>query len=76
MSLHTTGISRIERKIKRIIQDALATLDQSKADKRNTSLLPNEELEALWAFAVQGWSRQVSRWEAESTKAIIAAHRK
>jgi hypothetical protein len=75
MSLATIRITRFEQKIKNLLQDVLANLEESKADKRDTTLLSNEELEALWAFAVQGWSRQVSRCEAETMKEMISAHR-
>ena len=75
MSLATTRISQFERKIKRILHDVLANLEQSKANERETTLLPNQDLELLWNYAVQGWSKQVSRCEAESMKEIISAHR-
>ena len=75
MSLSTTRITQFERKIKIILREVLANLEQSKADKRETTQLPNEELELLWNFAVQGWSRQVSRCEAEGMKEIILEHR-
>ena len=75
MSLVTARISQFERKIKRILHDVLANLEQSKANERETTLLPNQDLELLWNYAVQGWSKQVSRCEAESMKEIISAHR-
>ena len=75
MSLVTIRISPFQRKVKNLLQNVLANLEQSKANERETTLLPNEELELLWNFAVQGWSRQVNRCEAESMKEIISAYR-
>ena len=75
MSLATTRVSRFERKIKSILLDVLTNLEQSKDNERETTMLPNDQLELLWNFAVQGWSSRVNRCEAESMKDIISAYR-
>ena len=76
MSIVTTQITPYELKTKNILQRILIEIELSKHENKSKTELSNDELDILWNFAVQGWSRQVGRCEVESMKEIIAAQRR